>query len=67
MMSVGLIAGVVILEARPVYAYLMAQSFGTPISPSEMVIGFGLAGALCLGATMLPLTTALTRLERTEL
>jgi ABC-2 type transport system permease protein len=67
MLSVGLIAGVVILEARPVYAYLMAQSFGTPISPSEMVIGFGLAGALCIGTTMLPLTTALTRLERTEL
>ena len=41
--SVGLIAGVVVLEARPVYGYLSAKLYGTPTSMTEMVFGFGLA------------------------
>src|SRR5215217_16819 len=45
--SVGLIAGVVVLEARPVYGYLSAKLYGTPTSMTEMVFGFGLAAALC--------------------
>ncbi|HJU89104.1 MAG TPA: hypothetical protein VJ672_06905 [Gemmatimonadaceae bacterium] len=67
MLSIGVIGGVVILEARPVYAYLSARQFGTPISPSEMTVGFALAALLCLTATFAPLSMALTRLERTEL
>src|SRR5688572_6229137 len=50
--SVGLIAGVVVLEARPVYSYLSARLYGTPTSPSEMILGFGAAAALCVAATI---------------
>ena len=66
MASVGLIGGVVILEARPVYGYLSARTFGTETSPVEMIVGFGLAAALCLTATMLPIRLALHRLETLE-
>ena len=66
MAAVGLIGGVVILEARPVYGYLSARTFGTETSPVEMIVGFGLAAALCLTATMLPIRLALRRLETLE-
>jgi ABC-2 type transport system permease protein len=66
MASVGLIGGVVILEARPVYGYLSARTFGTEASPVEMIVGFGLAAVLCLTATMLPIRLALRRLETLE-
>src|SRR5687768_15805424 len=56
--SVGLIAGVVVLEARPVYSYLSARLYGTPSSPSEMIIGFGAAAALCVAATIVPIRIA---------
>jgi ABC-2 type transport system permease protein len=66
-LSVGLVGGVVFLEARPVYLYLNAEAFGTPADPNEMVIGFGLAALLCLLATFVPLTVAMRKLEATEL
>jgi ABC-2 type transport system permease protein len=66
MASVGVIGGVVILEARPVYFYLSAQSFGTKADPLEMILGFGAAAVLCIGATVIPIRIALTRLERVE-
>ena len=66
MTSVALIGGVVILEARPVYGYLSARTFGTPTDVTEMVIGFGLAIVLCLTATLVPIRVALTRLEALE-
>jgi ABC-2 type transport system permease protein len=66
MSAVGVIGGVVILEARPVYGYLSARTFGTETSPVEMVVGFGLAATLCLTATMLPIRLALRRLETLE-
>ncbi|MEO8621600.1 MAG: hypothetical protein ABI625_11075, partial [bacterium] len=49
--SVALIAAVIVLEARPVYGYLSAQFYGTPTYVGEMVLGFGLAAALCMAAT----------------
>src|ERR1700738_4162476 len=61
--SVGLIAGVIVLEARPVYGYLSAQFYGTPPSSAEMFIGFGLAIALCVAATVVPIAIAMKRLE----
>jgi ABC-2 type transport system permease protein len=64
--SVGLISGVIVLEARPVYGYLSAQFYHTPTSPSEMFIGFGLAVALCVTATVVPIAIALRRLEAVE-
>jgi ABC-2 type transport system permease protein len=64
--SVGLIAGVVVLEARPVYSYLSARFYGTPTSTAEMVIGFGSATLLCVAATVIPIAIAKRRLEAVE-
>jgi ABC-2 type transport system permease protein len=67
MSAVSLIGAVIILEARPVYAYLSASAFGTPGEPAEMAIGFSAAAALCVAATLLPIRLAvrqLTALER---
>jgi ABC-2 type transport system permease protein len=64
--SVGLIAGVIVLEARPVYSYLSAHFYGTRSDPMEMVIGFGLAIALCVAATIIPIGIARRRLEAVE-
>ena len=66
MASVGLIAGVVVLEARPVYGYLSAKLYGTPTSPSEMIFGFGAAATLCAVATIIPIRIAKRRLEAVE-
>ena len=63
MSSVTLIGAVVILEARPVYVYLSARSFGTPTDPTSMVIGFGAAALLCIAATVVPIRLAQRRLE----
>ena len=64
--SVALIAGVIVLEARPVYTYLSAQFYGTPTSLGELVLGFGLATALCVVATIVPIGIAKRRLEAVE-
>jgi ABC-2 type transport system permease protein len=66
MASVALIAGVVIAEARPVYGYLRAMAFGGTPDSMEMIFGFGLAAALCLAATVLPIQIARNRLEKIE-
>jgi ABC-2 type transport system permease protein len=64
--AVGLITGVIVLEARPVYSYLLSRYDGTPTSPSEMVLGFGLAALLCVAATIIPIGIAKRRLEAVE-
>jgi ABC-2 type transport system permease protein len=64
--SVGLIAGVVILEARPVYSFLSSRLYGTPRSMGEMVFGFGMATMLCVAATIIPIGIAKRRLEAVE-
>jgi ABC-2 type transport system permease protein len=64
--SIGLIAAVIVLEARPVYGYLSAQFYGTPMYPGEMVVGFGLAAILCVVATLIPIGIAKRRLEAVE-
>ena len=66
MSAIVVIAGVVILEARPVYSYLSAQAYGGRTDPLEMILGFGLAVVLCVAATIVPIRVALTRLERVE-
>jgi ABC-2 type transport system permease protein len=67
MLSAGVVGGVVLLEARPVYGYLTAEAFGGLPDPMDMYVGFGLAGLLCLLCTFVPITVALRRLERLEL
>src|SRR6476646_3046501 len=64
--SIGLISGVIILEARPVYSFLSAKLYGTPTSPAEMLFGFGAAAALCVVATIVPIQIAKRRLEAVE-
>ena len=54
------------LEARPVYSYLRAQTYGGNADPVEMVIGFGLAALLCIATTVVPIRIALARLEKLE-
>jgi ABC-2 type transport system permease protein len=66
MSSIALIGLVIVLEARPVYSYLSAQAFGEPSQPIEMILGFGLAVVVCGAATLVPIETALRRLERGE-
>jgi ABC-2 type transport system permease protein len=64
--SVGLIAAVIVLEARPVYGYLSARFYGTPTSMTEMIVGFGAAALLCVAATIVPIGIAQRRLEAVE-
>ena len=64
--SIGLISGVIILEARPVYSFLSARLYGTPTYPGEMVFGFGMAALLCVAATIIPIGIAKRRLEAVE-
>jgi ABC-2 type transport system permease protein len=66
MASVALIAGVVIAEARPVYGYLRAVAFGGTADSLDMMFGFGIAGLLCLAATVVPIQIARARLEKIE-
>ena len=66
MASIGIIGGVVTLEARPVYGYLSARAYGTAPDPMEMIIGFSAAALLCLVATIVPLRMAMTKLEAVE-
>ncbi|HET7585448.1 MAG TPA: hypothetical protein VFK13_11090 [Gemmatimonadaceae bacterium] len=66
MAAVALIGGVVVSEARPVYAYLGAHSFGAHAEPWRMVPGFAIAALLCAAATVLPLRAAVRRLEDVE-
>ncbi|MGQ0649280.1 MAG: putative ABC transporter permease subunit [Gemmatimonadaceae bacterium] len=66
MTSVCLIGGIIVLEARPVYTYLSARTYETEADPTQMIVGFTLALALCLTATFLPLRLARRRLESLE-
>ena len=68
MSAVGVIGAVIVLEARPVYDYLSAISFRGGDEPPliELVLGFGLATAVCLTATFWPIRIAIRRLEALE-
>ena len=61
MVSVLLMLAVIAMEARPVYDYLSRRQ-----NMQELIIGFGLAGALCLASTLVPIRIALRRLAAVE-
>jgi ABC-2 type transport system permease protein len=61
MVSVLLILAVVGSEARPVYNYLSNAN-----DTRDLVIGFGVAGALCVASTLVPIRVALRRLSAIE-
>jgi ABC-2 type transport system permease protein len=64
--AVALIGAVVMLEARPVYSYVSAQAFGGDASTTEMIIGFGLAAALCIATLVASVAVAVRRLQAVE-
>lgn len=66
MSAVALIGAVVVLEARPVYGYVAAQAFGGRADPTEMIIGFGLAAALCIATLVGSVKIAVRRLTAVE-
>jgi ABC-2 type transport system permease protein len=66
MASIVLIGAVITLEARPVFGYLATRAFGAASNPTDMIVGFGLAGVLCVAATLIPIRIALKRLESLE-
>ena len=66
MTSVSLIGIVVLLEGRPVYEYLTAQTFKSVPDVRAMILGFTLAGLLCVAATLVPLRMAERRLTAGE-
>ncbi|MEO5589492.1 MAG: hypothetical protein ABIS03_07895, partial [Gemmatimonadaceae bacterium] len=58
MAAIVLIGVVITLEARPVFSYLAAKSFGSETNPMEMWVGFGSSAVICLAATIIPLRIA---------
>ena len=66
MTSIALIGAILILEARPIYAWLSARSAGDSVAPVELVAGLAAAAAVCLLATFIPLRIAQNRLEAIE-
>ncbi|MDQ6828158.1 MAG: hypothetical protein M3081_04770 [Gemmatimonadota bacterium] len=71
MTSIALIAGVVILEARPVISYICVQNRMpscrvADAGTMDLLIGFGGAALLCLLATFVPPAVALRKLEKGE-
>ena len=66
MTSIAIIGAVIILEARPVYSYLGARVYGTQPDATAMVVGFGLALAICVASTVVPISIALRRLNTIE-
>jgi ABC-2 type transport system permease protein len=66
MSSIVLIGVVIVLEARPVYAYLRARVWGGRADPTEMLVGFGLAALVCIVVTIVPIHIARRRLAAVE-
>ncbi|HUF26948.1 MAG TPA: hypothetical protein VMM18_08210 [Gemmatimonadaceae bacterium] len=66
MSSIVLIGVVIVLEARPVYAYLRAGIYGLKADPMEMAIGFAAATVVCLVVTIVPVRIARHRLSTVE-
>ncbi len=66
MSSIVLIGVVIVLEARPVYAYLRARVWGGRADPTEMLVGFGLAALVCIVVTIVPIHIAQRRLAAVE-
>lgn len=67
MMSAVLLLGIVVLlEARPIYRAAGAKMFGYQVGSYEVWLGFGLAAALCLLATFVPIGIATREMRRLE-
>ncbi|MDH3495650.1 MAG: hypothetical protein OER21_02700 [Gemmatimonadota bacterium] len=64
MTTIALLAGVIVLEAVPVFEYLQAVRRGDPVTIGwPMLVAFGAVAALCAAATVIPLRIGLKRME----
>jgi ABC-2 type transport system permease protein len=66
MTAIGLIGAILVLEARPIYAWLGARSAGEAPAPGALVAGLAAAAGVCLLATFIPLRLAQRRLDAIE-
>ncbi len=67
MATIALLAVVIVIESVPVYRYLRSVFDRQPLEVTPLMIGsFGLAAAVCLAATVIPLRVALRRMEEFE-
>jgi len=67
MTTVALLAGVIMIEAVPVYGYLRATFNGQPVRVTPvMVLAFGAVVAVCGAATVIPLRVGLRKVESFE-
>lgn len=69
MMATAFIGVVVLLEARPVYAFLLAEVQGRPLAAGDWVVlgaGLGVALGACVLLVVLPLRVAVRRIEAIE-
>lgn len=66
MTAIGLIGAILVLEARPIYAWLAARSAGEAPEPGALVAGLAGAAGVCLLATFIPLRLAQRRLDTIE-
>lgn len=67
MATVALLGAVIVVLAGPVYGYLSAVNAGRSVTLSGWTIGaFGLAAAICIGATVIPLRVGLRKMESFE-
>jgi ABC-2 type transport system permease protein len=66
MTSIGLIGAILVLEARPLYAWLGARSAGESVAPLDVLAGLAGAAGVCLLATFVPLRIAQRRLDAIE-
>lgn len=66
MASVTVIGLIVVIEARPVYAYVFARANGLTTDVVAMTGYFAAVLLVCVAATVIPLRIAQRRLERSE-
>ncbi len=66
MSGIVLIGAVAYLTGRPAARYVVAEHFGWSQDPTQLVLPFAVAAALCISATAGPLRMARVRLEGVE-
>lgn len=67
MTTTALLAGVIVIEAMPVYRYLQASIRGQSVEIDlSMILAFVAVGAVCVLATIIPLRVGLRKIESFE-
>lgn len=67
MATIALLAVVIVILGRPVYAYLQSVHRGLPVQvDAPMIAAFAAAAAICAAATAIPLRVGLKKMESFE-